>query len=458
MQKKIMMRNISIIILSAGKGTRMKSSLPKVMHKVAGREMLNMVIDEAKKLNPQNISLVVSSEMETFYEKIKNEHENQQIDFVVQNERKGTGHAVSCAIKTFNNNKKLHKKVLILYGDTPLISHQTLEKMLQKIDDFSLCILGFDDEEENAYGRLVINDFGHLEKIVEFKDANEIEKKIALCNSGVIAVDGDALPHLLSQIKDNNSAQEFYLTDIVAIANNQGLKCTFIKTNINEVLGVNSRIELANIEKIKQKQIRQKMMENGVTLVSPKSVYFNFDTKIAQDVIIYPNVFFGSEVVVESGVEIKSFCHIEGAKIQKNAKIGPFARIRPQSEIAENVHIGNFVEIKKSQIAKNSKINHLSYIGDSEIGENTNIGAGTITCNYDGFNKFKTKIGDNVFIGSNSAIVAPIEIKNGAIIGAGSVITKNVESDDLAVARTSQTNLARGAIKFRKSKSVKKND
>lgn len=453
-----MMRNISIIILSAGKGTRMKSNLPKVMHKVAGREMLNMVIDEAKKLNPQNITLVVSSEMETFYDQIKNEHKNQQIDFVIQNERKGTGHAVSCATTTFNDNKKLHKKVLILYGDTPLISHQTLEKMLQKIDDFSLCILGFDDEEENAYGRLVINDFGHLEKIVEFKDANEIEKKIALCNSGVIAVDGDALPHLLTQIKDNNSAQEFYLTDIVAIANNQGLKCTFIKTNIDEVLGVNSRIELANIEKIKQQQIRQKMMENGVTLISPESVYFNFDTKIAQDVIIYPNVFFGSEVVVESGVEIKSFCHIEGTKIQKNAKIGPFARLRPQSEIAENVHIGNFVEIKKSQIAKNSKINHLSYIGDSEIGENTNIGAGTITCNYDGFNKFKTKIGDNVFIGSNSAIVAPVEIKNGAIIGAGSVITKNVESDDLAVSRTSQTNLTGGATKFRKSKSVKKND
>lgn len=452
------MKNISIIILSAGKGTRMKSSLPKVMHKVAGREMLNMVIDEAKKLNPQNITLVVSSEMETFYDKIKNEHKNQQIDFVVQNERKGTGHAVSCATTTFNDNKKLHKKVLILYGDTPLISHQTLEKMLQKIDDFSLCILGFDDEEENAYGRLVINDFGHLEKIVEFKDANETERKIALCNSGVIAVDGDALPRLLSQIKDNNSAQEFYLTDIVAIANNQGLKCTFIKTNIDEVLGVNSRIELANIEKIKQQQIRQKMMENGVTLISPESVYFNFDTKIAQDVIIYPNVFFGSEVVVESGVEIKSFCHIEGTKIQQNAKIGPFARLRPQSEIAENVHIGNFVEIKKSQIAKNSKINHLSYIGDSEIGENSNIGAGTITCNYDGFNKFKTKIGDNVFIGSNTALVAPVEIKNGAIIGAGSVITKNVESYDLAVSRASQTNLAGGATKFRKSKSVKKND
>lgn len=458
MQKNLTMNDISIIILSAGKGTRMKSNLPKVMHKVAGREMLNMVIDEAKKLNPQNITLVVSSEMEVFYEKIKNEHKNYQIDFIIQNERKGTGHAVSCANSTFNNNKKLNKKVLILYGDTPLISHQTLEKMLQKIDDFSLCILGFDDEEENAYGRLVINDFGHLEKIVEYKDANEIEKKIALCNSGVIAVDGDALPHLLSQIKNNNSAQEFYLTDIVAIANNQGSKCTFIKTNIAEVLGVNSRVELANVEKIKQKQIRQKMMENGVTLISPKSVHFNFDTEIAQDVIIYPHVFFGPKVKIENDVEIKSFCHIEGTKIQKNAVIGPFARLRPQTEIHENVHIGNFVEIKKSQIAKNSKINHLSYIGDSEIGENTNIGAGTITCNYDGFNKFKTKIGDNVFIGSNSALIAPVEIKNGAIVGAGSVITKNVEADDLAVSRSTQTSIPNGAIKFRKSKSAKKND
>jgi bifunctional UDP-N-acetylglucosamine pyrophosphorylase/glucosamine-1-phosphate N-acetyltransferase len=340
---------------------------------------------------------------------------------------------------------------LILYGDTPLISHQTLEKMLQKIDDFSLCILGFDDEEENAYGRLVINDFGHLEKIVEFKDANEIEKKIALCNSGVIAVDGDALPHLLAQIKDNNSAQEFYLTDIVAIANNQGLKCTFIKTNIAEVLGVNSRIELANVEKIKQQQIRQIMMENGVTLISPKTVYFNFDTKIAQDVIIYPNVFFGSEVVIESGVEIKSFCHIEGAKIQKNAKIGPFARIRPQSEIAENVHIGNFVEIKKSQIAKNSKINHLSYIGDSEIGENTNIGAGTITCNYDGFNKFKTNpivLGlpdhpipsskayiDNVYVNNEKVLkkittILNIENKFNGLLKRYNFLNKNVENLD----------------------------
>ena len=452
------MNNISIIILSAGKGTRMKSSLPKVMHKVAGREMINMVIDEAKKLIPQNITLVVSEEMEIFYEKIKNEHKNQQIDFALQNERKGTGHAVSCAITTFNNNKKLQKKVLILYGDTPLISHQTLEKMLRKIDDFSLCILGFDDEEENAYGRLVINDLGHIEKIVEFKDADEIEKKIALCNSGVIAVDGDALPQLLKQIKNNNSAQEFYLTDIVAIANSQGFKSTFIKTNINEVLGVNSRVELANIEKIKQKQIRQKMMENGVTLISPKSVHFNFDTEIAQDVIIHPHVVFGSRVKIASDVEIKSFCHIEGATIQKNAVIGPFARIRPQTEIAENVHIGNFVEIKKSQISKNSKINHLSYIGDSEIGEATNIGAGTITCNYDGFNKFKTKIGDNVFIGSNSALIAPIEIEDGAIVGAGSVITKTVKANELAVSRSSQTNINNGATKFRKSKFAKKND
>jgi bifunctional UDP-N-acetylglucosamine pyrophosphorylase/glucosamine-1-phosphate N-acetyltransferase len=451
------MNNISIIILSAGKGTRMKSELPKVMHQVAGREMVNMVIDEAKKLNPQNITLVVSSEMEIFYDKIKNEHKNYHIDFAIQNERKGTGHAVSCAISTFNKNKELKQKVLILYGDTPLISHQTLEKMLQKINDFSVCILGFNDEKENAYGRLVIKDSGHLEKIVEFKDANETEKKISLCNSGVIAIDGEALPHLLSQIKNDNSAQEFYLTDIIAIANNQGLKCTFIKTNIEEVLGVNSRIELAHIEKIKQKQIHQKMMENGVTLISPKSVHFNFDTEIAQDVIIHPHVVFGRAVKIASGVEVKSFCHIEGANIQKNAVIGPFARIRPQTEIQENVHIGNFVEIKKSQIAKNSKINHLSYIGDSEIGENTNIGAGTITCNYDGFNKFKTKIGDNVFIGSNSALVAPVEIKNGAIIGAGSVITKNVDDNNLAVSRVSQTNIPNGAIKFRKSKNNNKN-
>lgn len=449
------MKEISIIILSAGKGTRMQSNLPKVLHKIAGREMLNMVIDEAKKLHPANISIVISQEIEPFTHFIKNQHLDINLDFILQLERKGTGHAVNVAVKNFNPKLKLQKKVLILYGDTPLISAPTLNKMLEKLDNNSVCILGFDDEEPNNYGRLVISDEGNLDKIVEFKDANETERKIALCNSGVIGVDGEILPHLLSQINNQNVAGEYYLTDIVAIANSQGFKCTHIKTHKNEVLGVNSRVELANLEKIKQKQIRQKMMENGVTLISPKSVYFNYDTIIANDVTIHPNVVFGLKVKIESGVEIKSFCHIEDANIKSQAVIGPFARIRPGTTIKENVHIGNFVEIKKSEIGEGSKINHLSYVGDSIIGSDCNIGAGTITCNYDGFNKYQTIIGDNVFIGSNTALVAPIIIESNAIIGAGSVITKNIMENDLALSRADQRNIANGANKFRQQKKPK---
>lgn len=445
--------NLSIIILAAGKGTRMKSELPKVMHKIAGREMLNLVIDEAKALNPQNITIVVSSEMQSTQEKILQDHPEVKISFVLQKERKGTAHAVSTALE---NLQDLGDQLLILYGDTPLTSRLTMHKMVEKLDDFSLCILGFDDEEENAYGRLVIDVKGHLEKIVEFKDATDEERKISLCNSGVVAVDGQKIRNLLAKVTDDNAAGEFYLTDIVGIAGAMGLKRTFIKTEIEEVLGVNSRFELAKIETIKQQQLRRKMMDLGVTLTDPTSVYFSYDTKIGCDVIIHPNVFFGPKVHIAKNVEIKSFCHIEGAEIASGAVVGPFARIRPETKIAENVRVGNFVEIKKSQIKRGAKVNHLSYIGDSEIGEDSNIGAGTITCNYDGYNKFKTKIGKNVFVGSNSALVAPIEIGDGALIGAGSVITKNVEADDLAVSRGKQIVVTEGGKKFRQTKSGKK--
>lgn len=447
--------NLSILILAAGKGTRMKSDLPKVLHKVANREMLNLVIDEAKTLSPKNITIVVSQEMEAFAQKITREHSDIKISFALQSERKGTAHAVSTGLENLTD---LGEKLLILYGDTPLTSQNTLRKMVEKLQDFSLCVLGFAEEAENAYGRLVVDSHGHLEKIVEFKDATDEEKKIALCNSGVVGVDGSQIKNLLARVKNENVAGEFYLTDIVGIAGEMGLKRTFLKTNIEEVLGVNSRVELAKIGEIKQQQIRKRMMDAGVTLMDPKSVYFSYDTKIENDVVIHPNVFFGPKVVIKKDVEIKSFCHIEGTQINSGGVVGPFARIRPETQIDENVRIGNFVEIKKSHLKKGAKVNHLSYVGDAEIGENSNIGAGTITCNYDGFNKFKTTIGDNVFVGSNSALVAPVEIKNGAVIGAGSVITKNVEVDDLAVSRTKQLNLIEGGKKFRQTKSGKKDE
>lgn len=448
-----MTNNLSILILAAGKGTRMKSDLPKVLHKIMGREMLNLVIDEAKILNPKNITVVVSEEMKNFEEKIIKAHPQTKISFALQKERKGTAHAVSTGLENLND---LGDKLLILYGDTPLTSHVTMQKMIQKLEDFSLCILGFDDEEENAYGRLIVDLNGHLEKIVEFKDATEAEKKIALCNSGVVAVSGSQIKNLLARVKNNNAPQEFYLTDIVGIAGELGLKRTFIKTQIEEVLGVNSRFELAKLEAIKQNQIRRKMMDSGVTLVDPASIYFSFDTQIENDVIIHPQVFFGPKVKIAKNVEIKSFCHIEGSEISEGAVVGPFARLRPETKISENVRVGNFVEVKKSHLKRGAKVNHLSYIGDSEVGEDSNIGAGTITCNYDGYSKFQTKIGKNVFVGSNSALVAPLEIKDGSVIAAGSVITKNVETDELAVARGKQVNLSEGGKKFHQTKSGKK--
>jgi bifunctional UDP-N-acetylglucosamine pyrophosphorylase/glucosamine-1-phosphate N-acetyltransferase len=444
--------SLSIIILAAGRGTRMKSELPKTLHKVTGREMLNMVIDEAKTLNPQNISIVVSEDMKQYEAKICAAHPTTSISFILQKERKGTAHAVEVAA---NNIADLGDKTLVLYGDTPLIERQTLAKMSAKLDDFALCVLAFDDEEANAYGRLVIDGNGHVEKIVEFKDASDEERKISLCNSGVIAVDGKKIREMLSRVENNNAAKEFYLTDLVGIAGEMGLKRTFLKTAMSEVLGVNSKIELARVEKIKQRQIRLKMMSSGVTLIDPKSVHFAFDTQISNDSIIHPNVVFGPGVEVASNVEIKSFSHIEGAKISSGSIVGPFARLRPGSELAENVKIGNFVEVKKSQIKTGAKINHLSYIGDSEIGENSNIGAGTITCNYDGYNKAKTTIGKNVFIGSNSALVAPVKIGDGSLIAAGSVITKDIEENDLAVARGKQTNITNGGKKFHEKNSKK---
>ncbi len=445
------MSSLSIIILAAGKGTRMKSDLPKVMHKVAGREMLNMVIDEASKLNPQDISIVVSEDFKQYEKSIIESHQEVKISFVIQKERKGTADAVKIGLK---NLKKPAKKILILYGDTPLIEEKTLQAMLKKIDeDIALCVLGFDCAADNAYGRLVVDINGNLEKIIEYKDASTKERKITLCNSGVVAVREDWLGRLLQKVENNNAAGEFYLTDIVGIARKISLQCGFIQTDESEVLGVNSRMELARIESIKQNKLRKKHMEAGVTMLDCDSIYFSYDTKIAHDVVINPHVVFGKNVVVEKDVEIKSFCHIEGCEIASGAVVGPFARLRPQTKIGKNSRIGNFVEIKKSQIKEGAKINHLSYIGDSEIGRHANIGAGVITCNYDGYNKFKTEIGDEVFVGSNTALVAPIKVQARAVIGAGSVITKNVASGDMALARSKQVNLEKGGEKYHRNKS-----
>lgn len=441
------MTQISVIILAAGNGTRMQSNLPKVLHKIAGRSMLENVIANANKLQPTEINIVISEEFDDKLQKnIQNKYQN--IIFTLQKERLGTGHAVKTAI---SNSKITSNIVLVLYGDTPFVATKTMEKIIANCQENTACVLGFEAKNPGSYGRLVTNN-SSLEKIVEFKDANEQEKEINLCNSGVMAILGNKINNLLAKIDNNNASNEFYLTDIIAIAKNQNLNCSFIKCEEDEVLGVNSKIELAKAEKIMQDQIREKMLANGVTMTDPNSVYFSYDTKISNDVIIHPNVVFGCHVEISSGVEIKSFSHIEGAKIAKNSIIGPFARLRPGANLHENVKIGNFVEIKKANIAKNSKINHLSYIGDAKIGENSNIGAGTITCNYDGYNKFITNIGSDVFIGSNSALIAPVNIADNSMIGAGSVISKDVAKGDLAISRSKQISIKDGSTKFRKNK------
>ncbi|MFT6077871.1 MAG: bifunctional UDP-N-acetylglucosamine pyrophosphorylase/glucosamine-1-phosphate N-acetyltransferase [Rickettsiales bacterium] len=436
------MSSLSIIILAAGKGTRMKSSLPKVLHKIAGREMLNLAIDAAKKLNPSNICVVISKEMEKFAAEISEKHPQIDLIFSIQKQQLGTANAVEAGVSYL---KEVGDQVLVLYGDTPLIKSSTLDQMIKNISEEknAVCVLGFDCKSANKYGRLVVEK-NELLKITEFKDASESVRKITLCNSGVVAIDGTKAKDFLDQIDNKNASGEYYLTDIVSIAKQNGSSCGFIQTDEKEVMGVNSRIELSLAEKIKQKEMRQILMENGVTMHNPKSVYLSFDTQIGNDVIIHPEVVFGIGVEISSNVEIKSFSHIEGAKIASGAVVGPFARIRPGTILEEDVKIGNFVEVKKSTIKQGAKINHLSYIGDAEVGKQSNIGAGTITCNYDGYTKQKTTIGENVFVGSNSALIAPVNIGNGVVVGAGSVISKDVETDDLAVCRSPQRNLNNG--------------
>jgi bifunctional UDP-N-acetylglucosamine pyrophosphorylase/glucosamine-1-phosphate N-acetyltransferase len=443
-----MSKDLSVIILAAGKGTRMKSSLPKTLHKVTSFTMLDLVINNAKSLNANNVCVVISREMLTYKEEIKKNHQDIKIEFAIQDERLGTGHGVKIALE---NMSQVGQKTIILYGDTPLIKYSTLKDMEQSLEDNSLCVLGFNCLSDNKYGKLVTSG-NKLEKIVEFKDASESQRSITLCNSGVVAIKNKNILDLINEINNNNAAKEYYLTDIVEIIKSKELEVTYLKCEETEVLGVNSRTELARVEELKQNELRESFMANGVTLIDPKTVYFAADTRIENDVIIHPNVVFGKKCVVKSGAEIKSFSHIEDGVIGGGASIGPFARIRPGSNIGQNAKIGNFVEIKKSNIEPNAKIGHLSYIGDAQIGENTNIGAGTITCNYDGYNKFSTKIEKDVFIGSNTALIAPITIKQNSVIGAGSVISKDVEENDLAISRTKQTNLKNGATKYHNSK------
>ncbi len=442
--------DLAVIILAAGKGTRMKSSLHKVLHPLGGRPMLHHLMDTLGALNPVRKVIVVGAGKEQVEKSV-----GGQAEIVVQEPQFGTGHAVQV---TRDQLQDFSGDVLILYGDVPLLCAATLQELLAKRrskTDPAVVVLGFEPKDSKAYGRLVVNDKGELLSIIEHKDASPEQRAIRLCNSGIMAMDGARMFDLLDSLDDNNAAGEFYLTDVVAIARDKGYGCAVTVATETEVIGINSRSELAEAERIFQNNKRQDFMDAGVTLLDPETVYFSYDTIIGADVVIEPNVFFAPGVTIEEGAVIKAFCHFEAATIRRGAAVGPYARLRPKADVGAGAKIGNFVEVKKSIIEEGAKISHLSYIGDAIIGTGANIGAGTITCNYDGFNKALTEIGPGAFIGSNTALVAPVKIGAGAIVGAGSVVTREVAADALAVTRSKQKEIGGWASAFR-AKQTKK--
>jgi len=447
---------LAVVVLAAGKGTRMKSSLPKVMHQLSYRSMLYLVLDQVSKLSPKQVILVCSQHLLAYQQQILAEFSHLPLVFVLQEQQLGTAHAVSSALPELA--KKPAKQVLVLYADTPLITSQTLLLMLAKLSSATLAVLSFRQQNPHQYGRLLTNPQNQEQvlQIIEHKDCTPQQHEITLCNSGVMAIDGELLPSLLAKVNNHNKAGEYYLTDLIAIANQQNLTCQHLPVAKEEVLGVNSRVELAMVEKIHQKQLKKTLQENGVTILMPKNTYIAYDAKIASDVVLHPFVVIGTNVVIESQVEIKSFSHLQGVLVKSQATVGPFARIRPNSIIEQQAKIGNFVEIKNSTIGKNSQVNHLSYVGDAVIGNKTNIGAGTITCNYDGYQKSTTTIGDEVFVGSNSCLIAPVVIESNTVIAAGSVITQNLPKGDLAIARSKQTNIKQGAVAYHCKKNINK--
>ena len=440
------------VILSAGLGTRMKSAVPKVLHPLAGRPMILHLLETLAPLGLEPLVVVVGDGMDEVAETVKPH------PIVVQKPALGTGHAVLAAKEVLG---EFSGDVLVLYGADPLIAPETITRLLaarQAKPEPAVVVLGFEATEPGDYGRLILSGYGALQAIVEARDATPEQLEICLCNSGIMAIDAKHLWRLLDRVGNDNAKGEYYLTDIVALAREDGLNCAVVEGIEEELIGIDSRADLAMAEMILQDRLRLAAMEGGATLFDPESVTFCFDTKLGRDVTIGPNVHFGPGVRVGDGVEILPFCHIEGAEIAPGARIGPFARLRPGAAIAEDVHIGNFVEIKNAAIEAGAKVNHLTYVGDARVGTKANVGAGTITCNYDGFDKHHTDIGAGAFIGSNVALVAPVKVGDGAIIGAGSVITKDVDADAMAITRAPQkeTKGAAKRIKGRRSAKTKK--
>lgn len=437
------------IILAAGNSTRMKSSQSKVLHEIGGRPLLNWVADLAKSADVDKIVCVVGAANAD----VRAAAEALGLEIVVQDPQLGTGHAVLCAKAAFAN---FTGDVAVLYADTPLIQTATLVSVFETLSGATdVSVLGFEPDDAAAYGRLVTQD-GELLAIVEAKEATDEQLAIGFCNSGVMAASSADLFDALEDVTNENAKGEYYLTDIVEILRGRGKRAQAIKADADEVLGINSRSDLAEAEQAFQSRMRRSVLASGVTLRDPETVIFAYDTEIAADAEVGAHVVFGRGVKIAAQVTVHPFCHIEGAHIGEGAQIGPFARLRPGTELRENTKVGNFVEIKKSVIGKGSKVNHLSYLGDTLMGEGANIGAGTITCNYDGFNKNETRIGDGAFVGSNSSLIAPVSIGNGAYLGSGSVISKDVPDNALALTRSSQIHKEGWGERFRNAQLARK--
>ena len=441
---------VSLIVLAAGMGTRMNSDLPKVLHKVAAAPLLHHALQAGASLAPEKVVVVTGHGAEEVARAARDYDEATVT--VLQEPQLGTAPAVAQAAPLLADATG---DAIVLYGDTPFIRPETLEAMLAARSAHAVVVLGFHAANPGRYGRLLTQG-NDLLAIREFKDATDEERLITLCNSGVICADAKTLFSLVADVGNANASGEYYLTDIVELARARGLSAGVVICEEAETLGINTRTELAAAEAAFQARARAEALDNGVTLTAPETVFFALDTHIGRDAIIGPNVLFGPGVTIESGAEIKGFCHLEGCHVSRGADVGPFARLRPGAELAEDVHVGNFVEIKNAILDEGVKVGHLTYIGDADVGEFTNIGAGTVTCNYDGVMKHRTRIGKRAFIGSDTMLVAPVSIGDGALTASGSVITEDVPAEAVALARAKQVNKAGLATKlFERLRAIK---
>ncbi len=430
------------VILAAGMGTRMKSVTPKVLHKIAGKPILGHVIAAARGAGATKIVVVTSPDGQA----VRDYAAKEGADAVIQEQQLGTGHAANCAASAL---KDFAGVVAVTYGDMPLLTLKTFEASYEAQKTAGMAIVAFEAKDPSAYGRVILDRDGMLDRIVEFKDANDRERAVTLCNAGLLAADAKLFFKWAANLKNDNAQKEYYLTDIPLLARADRVACAVARTDEEEVMGVNSRAELAQAEAAMQRRLRNAALASGVGMTAPETVYFSYDTVLESDVLVEPFVVFAPGVTVRSGAQIKAFSHLESAEVGQGALVGPYARLRPGAVIEEDVHIGNFVEVKKARIEKGAKANHLSYIGDARVGAGANIGAGTITCNYDGYSKFFTDIGANAFIGSNSSLVAPVSIGDGAYVASGSVITESVPEDALAFGRARQKTLPGKAKELR---------